>query len=257
MAFTRSGWKRSTFDARDEVAPPAAGQAPRGSLLLPTPFAARDQGDDVPCCVAMAVVGAMEVLDALRPPAAQLSPLFLYYAARPDPRSLGELELRDGLKAAVRDGVCRLDLHDPPLSRDGALRRPSAAAWDNAREHRAVGWDATARRLRYRELRDPDRALQWRATLAAQRPVLIGIFITDAYERLRSQPTHGPVDGLRSTFGHAALVTGYSEERDAFRVRDSRGPAFADQGSWWLPAALASTSLVAESWVLDKIAYDV
>lgn len=251
-----SGWRPASFDARDlrfaeavpavrEVLPPAA--------ALPHPHPVRDQRQ-VPCCVSIAVATCMEAIDALHGPAVQLSVLFNYFVARPDPGVPATLELRDGLNAATRAGICEFALHPAPFSEAGMRQRPSAAAVADARRRCIVGASGTMRRPCYRRL--PADPMEWRRALAMSMPLAIGIWVTPAYHAMNAQrPVHGPVEGATSE-GHAVTVLGYDDARRVFTVKDSRGQGFAAQGYWYLPYALLSEGVVHDAWAVERLTYD-
>jgi hypothetical protein len=204
----------------------------------------------------MALVAAMEILDAADPPSEVLSPLFHYFVARADRRYLGSLDLRSGLQAAVTAGVCTRTLHNPPMTRKGASLRPRQQAFENASRHRLVGWDPAARQMRYEVLRDPNRELEWKAVLADGSPVVIGLWLTSAYAGLSAEhPVHGLPPPAPATEGHAAVVLGFDDAKGAFRVKDSRGPSFCEQGCWWLSYGAAQLPIVDEAWAIRRITY--
>jgi len=256
QAKGKRGWKPSPFDARDfslAAAPAAVGP---GDFRLRDEFPPKDQGDSVPCCVSAAVTAAMELLDQAKPPAEALSMLFHYYTARADPRSLGGLSVREGLDAAVTTGICTAALHNPPMSREGALLRPSDAAFDNAKRHRLVGFDPVLRTFRYYRLADVGRVDAWRSTLRSGMPLVVGFWLTAPYAALTAaNPVHGAVDGESSSDGHAVAVCGFDDARTAMLVKDSRGDKFADRGWWWLPYDLVDLPLVQEAWAIGRVTY--
>jgi len=192
-----------TFNASDSISVPAANSL----ITLPHPFPARAQGD-VPCCVSMAIVGAMETLDAQYVPAIELSPLFHYYVARPDRRWLSYLSIRDGLQTAVSYGVCRSQLHTPLYTREGAQQAPSQQARDDARNQRLVGYDPSKRRLAYWLLQNSDAVSEWKHAIASRLPIVAGLWITAGYWQIGSGSTlvHPNTAGQPSEAGHAVSI---------------------------------------------------
>jgi len=252
-----SGWIPSAFDGRDIPfsAPTAEAPSPEKAALQ-HPFRPRDQRA-VPCCVSIAVVTAMEILDQRRPPASALSPLFHYHVARRDPNRIEMLDFRTALQSAVTTGVARSRLHAPAYDEAGARARPSAAAYEDAEKQKLVGWDPALRRMQYELLGEDDIVEQCRASLAAGIPLLIGFWLTSAYQSLtKRSPLHGPPPRESAQEGHAVVALGYDDSMRALRIKDSRGERFADGGSWWLPYDTLETRLVHEIWALRKINYD-
>lgn len=260
--LSRSGWRPSPFDGRDfAFAHLAAAVGPVDlppARELPHPISPRDQAE-VPCCASIAAVVAMEALDAQRAPFASLSPLFNYYAARSRADRLSSLTAREVLDSAVTFGVCRLDLHDPPFSREGAMERPSAKSVADAPLQKLAVPLPFETPLSYWSTGSAPGPAPWRDALAHGWPIVVGFWVTNAYWSLRDGATdvHGDPAGMVAGDGHAVAILGYDDTRygGAFRVKDSRGGSFGDGGIWWLPYTLASTGLVVESWIITRIAY--
>ncbi|WP_143195563.1 C1 family peptidase [Archangium sp. Cb G35] len=218
-------------------------------MRVAQPFLPYDQGD-VPCCVSMAIVGAMESLLLAAGNPVQLSPLHHYWHARPLPPAITLVDPRHGLQVARTIGVAPLAVHLPaidpylPLTPVVAAERPSST----------VDFAAASFRLQvlpWQYLRVPpgQQARRWKAALARGVPVMVGLDIPPGYERLFDgedvlQPGMGP-----AVDKHVVLVVGWSQ--GTFLVRDSRGDRIGKAGHWWLPERLADSSLVVESWVID------
>jgi len=242
-----SGFERSTWDGRDLVW--RGWTYPSGDLRVAQPFPPYDQ-DEVPCCVSMAVVGAMETLLLSAGNPVQLSPLHHYWHARPLPPTISLVDPRHGLQVARTLGVAPLAVHLPavnpslPVTLTLASERPSLAADVAAAQFRL-------RVLPWQYLRVPpgQQARRWKAGLARGVPVMVGLDLPPEYERLYHgenvlQPGHGP-----AVDRHVVLVVGWSQ--GAFFVRDSRGTRIGNAGHWWLPDRFADSTLVVESWVID------
>lgn len=255
--MSESGWRPSTFDGRDIPfrAPPHAARIPPRSELA-HPFRPRDQGE-IPCCVSIALVTAMEILDQRRPPSATLSPLFHYYVARADPTRPGMLDFRTALQTAANTGISKARYHAPAYDEAGAKTPPTDTAFKDAERQRLVGWDPEARRIQYEVLEGHAVVEQCRIAIASGFPILVGLWMTSAYKALSSSnPVHGPPPREPSSDGHAVVAVGYDDTKRALRVKDSRGAGFADAGSWWLPYPALDTPLIHELWILRKISYD-
>jgi len=245
--YSPSGFERSEWDGRDLVW--RGWSYPSGDLRVAQPFPPYDQGE-VPCCVSMALVGAIETLLLVAGNPVQLSPLHHYWHARPMPPVITLVDPRHGLQVARTIGVAPLAVHLPALN----PYLPLASALADVRPLPAVDVAAAPFRLRvlpWQYLRVPlgQRARRWKAALARGVPVMVGLDIPPGYKRLFAgenilQPGLGP-----AVDRHVVLVVGWSQ--DMFLVRDSRGNRIGDAGHWWLPQRLADSSLVVESWVID------
>ncbi len=214
----------------------------------------RDQGQVVPCCVSIAVTGALELLLARggRPP--ELSPMFHYYRARSEPSALLSLSLLDGLQAAMRDGICSQQLHDQAITSAGASIMPSPEAIADGRKLAGSRYNPATGGLighfEFFRLADHDRRRSWLATLGSGWPILMGFWQTPGYAAIHAGlPRHGDQLSPRAPVGHAVLVIGHRRRR-GFRIVDSKGRGFGKRGTWWLPDHLLETPLIQESWFI-------
>lgn len=270
MALRQRGAKLSSFDGRDFVFQPRAmgiedqpvahiGQLPE----LPWPPWNQGNAPVVPCCVSIAVVTAMELLDTRDSNPERLSVLFHYYMARQRESRLGGLETRAGLDSAVTRGVCTLPLHQPQpptevISREAALRAPSPQAEEDAKHHALEGLDIRRRRRRYWQLSEPRRIEDWRAALNSGYPLICVFPVTEGYVRIGpDNPVHGDVRGDPVGANlHAVVAIAFDDDRQAIRMRDSNGPDSADHGHWWMPYSLVrSPWFIKEVWTITSIKY--
>ena len=259
MPDADQGWRPSQGGPSAPLRGPGpAGTADVSRIELHRRPRIRDQGE-VGCCVSIAITGALELLEAERSgDLPELSPMFHYYRARSDPSSLVPLSLLDGLQVAVRGGICRRRLHDPPFTAAGARVAPSdaaiadAKAFAGARFNPATG--GLSGRYEFFRLPDYDRRSGWIATLRGGWPILLGFWQTPGYAAIHAgSPRHGEQLSPRAAVGHAALVVGY-RRGDGFHIVDAKGRGFAERGAWWLGDDLLETPLVQESWFLKPSA---
>lgn len=226
----------------------------------------RDQGE-VNCCVSAAVISCFEVHDyyANQDPR-PLSVLFNYYYARPssardDHRK--ELMIQSGFRAIKREGLCRQDQHASIINPESAALEPAPESLrEEARLYRNRFRPSNGVKLRYRSLRGPDRLERIKALLTKRTAIALGMWLTDAYERLGDQSgsssrgTHGiPTKDTNS--GHAVCCVGYHNRHanpigfspGALLIKDSRGLSFGIDGYWWLPYDLFD-EIVTHCWFL-------
>jgi hypothetical protein len=198
----------------------------------------------------------MEILDARAGDVTELSPLFHYYVARPNPASLAQLSLREGFAAAGSSGICRRTLHDQPIDPGGAGVRPSPQARADARRRR-IAFDVTTRQWEYRRVPDANRTQHAREAIRRGMPVAFGFWLTPAYGAIeQTANVHPPAARDGSNTAHAVVGIGFDNGRSQFLVKDSQGAAFAADGHWWLPFALVETDVVFEAWTVDRLTYD-
>jgi hypothetical protein len=250
--LVRGGARLARFDPRDDAWLAEEGEDDLGVFLDP-PWAPRQQGS-VPCCVPIAVCGAMEIL---RPQAEPLSALHLYWQARPTASGMGLVDVRTALRAAQQTGVCTESLlagcapGGPAVDPEDALRPPAVAVASALRIGKRMDDDDVD--AGYGRVRALYVSRSWRAALRAGFPIIAVIplvpehaALRDAADPLLSQVSPSPVANQ-----HAVLVTGVWGER--FRMRDAQGLSFGQAGDWWLDARLADSGFVTESWVVRKV----
>jgi hypothetical protein len=250
-----SGFTPSTYDGRDIPFAVRRAEVDPGRATLRHPFAVRDQRD-LPCCVSMAIATCMEILDAQRGKAIELSPLFHYWSARGDSTELLLLDPRTALRSASSVGICRRELHDPGFDAVGAATRPSEEAFADAARQRLAGYDAATMRMRYSVITG-DIVPACKNAIARGIPVIVAFWMTSAYRAISAaRLDHGPPPAEPSDEGHAVVVLGYDDARESFQVKDSRGAGFGRRGHWQMPYSVMSSRLVHEVWALERIQYD-
>ena len=99
------------------------------------------------------------------------------------------------------------------------------------------------------------RPQSWRSAIASGSPVVMGLWVTEAYWQLGEGETVHPEPGSgHARDGHAVVVLGCSET--GLLCKDSRGPGFGDDGTWWFPYSLLGRGLIPEAWMVQAITYD-
>ena len=72
-------------------------------------------------------------------------------------------------------------------------------------------------------------------SLAAGKPLLIGMKITADFKKLTKQnPVWQPKEPLRNVEGHAMTLIGYNDEKQAFEVMNSWGTKWGSNGFGWI-----------------------
>lgn len=228
---TKSGFRLGRYDSRDYIylaRKSPENSAAAGRIIIEHDVPVVDQGNIVPCCVSVAVTTCLEVLDQNED--IPLSFMYNYYWARTSRRSLGVLDIRQGLDAAASYGICIKAFHDVQLDREGATTKPNQAAYKEAMKRR-IAFDPAISSWSYEHFTNSNRIIGWRNAIQQGAPVIIGFDLTDAYKNI---PYNGnthilPVNDVAFD-GHAVTVMGYDDGYDngslgsgAFFVRDSRG----------------------------------
>lgn len=176
-------------------------------------------------CTAHALTSAMELLCKRGGHDVELSRLFVYYNARPDPLQDTGSNIREAIKSLYKIGVPLES--DWPYDITKVSTKPDAAAYANAAGYRIGRFSCTGCKL----ASDNE---QRKAALAQGFPVVIGM----------------PMDSYGAAGLHAMVMVGYGQE--GFIVENSWGAAWGDDGYFTLPYAQA-TDLIYEAWVIEGV----
>ncbi len=64
-------------------------------------------------------------------------------------------------------------------------------------------------------------------------PVIVGMMVSDSFEKLQGRLVYND-EQSQPTGGHAMVITGYDDKRRAFRVFNSWGPSWGENGFGWV-----------------------
>lgn len=217
------GLQRDKHDARDYVfAEPIVAEIPRKASISCPP--ARNQLN-LGSCASHAAIAAAEIYLLQKGKYVELSELYHYYYARKDNGTFptdGGMTIRDSCK-------CILDRHFTP---------EAACPYDVANFNKAPGWiaDAFAVLPFLPKAKSYERILLvslLKAAVAKGKPVLCGITVQDGYYKVSAQnPVYRPNGAYVG--GHAQLVVGYNDDTGQFRIRNSWGPAWGEDGYYYI-----------------------
>lgn len=230
-------------------------------MELEVPGPVRRQGEGVNCCTSIAVVTCMEILYARIEQYVELSPLYNYFKARAGgPAKV--LTLYNAVDSAVRDGVATQKTHHTPnpITADAARKVPDDSAIDTAELYKIYSKrrGRTLKKSRdYLSHSDEQSVEEWKDALNNSHPIAIGILLGEAYKDLKNENCiyRPEVRYLSREKGHAVTVVGMDEEKMAFRILDSQGEDFCEDGRWWLPYDMIYTGLVTEAVAITGITY--
>jgi hypothetical protein len=150
----------------------------------------------------------------------QFSPAFLFNQLNPDECSSGTF-LSKGLDLLKAAGVSTLESF--PYTPDECVDQPDQELKRRALPQRILSW---------RRLGRDTVVAETKAQLASEFPVVIGMRIGDRFETWRSNKVY---DGEEHpAFGHAMVVCGYDQRKQAFRIFNSWGPRWGDKGLAWV-----------------------
>ena len=150
------------------------------------------------------------------------SPAFVYNQIN-NGRDAGSL-FSDALQLMQTRGVAPLQYM--PYSPDDYTTLPSQTALSVAANYRIAFWKQV-------NVNDP---VELKSQLNAGYPVIIGAVIDQGFDQAGKGFVWDHVAG-KQLGGHAMLVVGYDDSRNAFRVLNSWGTDWGDNGYYWLDYA--------------------
>ena len=207
------------------------------SRRLPPPGAQGLQASCVGWAVAYGLKTYQEAVERGRTPTGpeqMFSPAFIYNRLVRGNCSSGT-NITDALRIVANEGVAPLSVF--PYDPNSCSRLPDRRAAEVARNYRVSS---------YTTVNSIDDA---RAQLANGFPIVIGMDVGPGFEAHRSGVFHGDP---YLTFGHAMLVTGYDDGRQAFRVFNSWGSEWGEGGYGWV-SYRAFRSQVREAYVAEDM----
>jgi hypothetical protein len=236
----------STYRSIPLAATPLMGNLPDSydmSARFPTPGYQGNQTSCVGWAVAYALKSYQEHQErnwGLSGPTRTFSPAFIYNQIKlsPDCRVGGSL-FTDALNVLRRDGVATMA--DFPYQENSCNAVPAAIVKQNARAFAVADW----RRINVQD------EIEVKTQLASGFPVLIGMMVDRNFADLQAGMIYDTPGGAQLG-GHAMVVVGYSDQRNAFRVINSWGTHWGDGGFGWIsyPAFRAK---VREAYVVQDI----
>jgi len=132
--------------------------------------------------------------------------------------------MTDGLNILSQQGVCLMD--EMPYDEENWEEKPSAAHRSSAKRFRIDEW----RRVNTMDVKEI------KTHLAAGLPVIIGALVTNEFIE------KGYTDGAdyiwkkngENVGGHAMLLVGYDDDKNAFKLINSWGKNWGDKGYGWI-----------------------
>jgi C1A family cysteine protease len=207
---------------------------PRKEYTIPEVTAVSNQGQ-IPSCASNAVCDAFEYVDGTR---IDLSRFFVYWNSRRSLKQEGTY-IRDNLDAIRVWGVPPESLWPYDVSKVNV--RPSDDVWAVAAQHK---------RMTYYRVQNQQEII---ASIDAGWPVVFGIQL-DAQFLVRN-PIGGYVfrGEVLADARHAMIIVGYRFVGDAlhFRVRNSWGPFWGDDGYCWMDSAYMMRD-IQDSWAITN-----
>lgn len=201
--------------------PPAVDLSPMCSPV-------EDQGE-IGSCTANSVAGALEYHQILhRQPMTDLSRLFMYYNARKLKGAVNEdrgCSMAEAVASYLAFGACPEPVwpYNPGLWN----QEPSQQAYDNAIQFASLQYAAI------------DHGIDMKIALASGLPIIFGMSVpAHALQVVARETGHvePPKDGNweEARSGHAMLIVGYNDAKNAWLIRNSWGTDWGINGYAWI-----------------------
>lgn len=241
------GCKKDTFDGNDYTYSPILFQGqmlPRRVNLIPKLPPCFDQLSSN-SCVAQAVCAAVQYLDMSY---GERSRLFNYFTGRSFDGSEDVdqgMQIRDGIKAAEKYGICKDSLWPFSLNRINSV--PTELCFQDASEHQAIAY--------YRTYPEP---LTLKSILASGIPIVFGFIVYSSFEsKAVRQSGKLPMPKLmdRQRGRHAVLMVGYDDDTEEYIVRNSWGTHWGMKGNFTMPYKFVHSpkKYCDDFWVIQEI----
>jgi len=247
------GWRRDTPDQRDHLYKLTMKPREEREEPLPTLVDMRqgcpecyDQGPLGSCTGnAWAFLVHLEWIRNKVHYGAIPSRLMIYYLERLLEHTTREdagAEIRDGIKALIKWGVCPEDVWPYDISK--FARRPSKQAFDEADEHKPT------------EYKRIESLYEIKDCLANGNPVVFGFAVYESFESeevARTGIMTMPRIDEELVGGHAVVAVGYNDETEMVLVRNSWGEGWGLNGYFWMPYRfIGSPYLASDFWMVSR-----
>lgn len=147
------------------------------------------------------------------------SPSFIYNQTKEGGCASGS-SISSGLKLLESMGV--VGISDFPYEPDACSRQPTPDQLVKAQKNRIKSWARV-------ETSHPEAI---KAEIHQGNPVVIGLWVTPAFYQMKAG-TYSDMSDV-SSGGHALVVVGYDDRRNAFKVVNSWGEKWGDRGFGWI-----------------------
>lgn len=246
----RYGWKRDTPDFRDLRYSPRVASLTVPSFVdlsdkMPLAF---DQGE-LGSCTGQAAAALHRYEQSRQGDTSPIDPsrLFIYYCTRSLEGTVNSdagASIRTTIKALAQFGVCPEELwkYDVRAYRN----KPPAECFERALKHQALRYQRVNQTLG-----------DMKSCVAAEHPFEFGFQVYESFESeavTRTGLIPMPRRGERALGGHAVIAVGYDDRAAAFKIRNSWGTKWGDNGYGLLPYEfIINPNLAADFWMLQEV----
>jgi hypothetical protein len=170
----------------------------------------------------------------------RFSPAFIYNQIRSSSDCQGGTSFIDAINLLRVQGVATLA--DFPYDERVCATIPSEAIRQSARQYAIADW----RRVNVQD------TVEIKTQIASGFPVLFGMLIDENFQRLGSDEIYERDETIPNGNGHALVVVGYDDNKNAFKIINSWGTGWGDGGFGWMTYSAFSRS-VREGYVVQDI----
>lgn len=150
------------------------------------------------------------------------SPAYIYNQLVSSDTCLEGTRISDALRLMEKEGIAQDSVF--PYNPLSCNRKPNNTIRQTASDYKIDGWE----RIIHTRLDD------LKGKLADGHPIAIGLMIDKDFERLSGPRLYNKDKLGPNAYGHAMAVVGYNETKQAFRVFNSWGTDWGDQGYGWI-----------------------
>lgn len=190
----------------------------------------RNQGSLGSCTGFTVGTGLVEslMIEHLRDPLVQVSPLFLYYCTRSINRATNKdtgATLRDTMKTVAKYGICPESSW--PYDISVFQKKPPREAYKAAQDFKIN------RYYRVKDLKD------LKVSIACQNPVVLGMHLFSSFESRETVKSGvAPFPDFENEDylgGHAMMACGWDDRKGCVLLRNSWGRGYGEGGYVWVP----------------------
>lgn len=250
-----NGWKKDKPDTRDFKLKSLASSLPGAKLNRPLAVDLSKKCSNIEnqqnlgSCTAQMLAGIVEYNNikwADKPSRKQVSRLFEYYATRLIDGTTEEdsgAYIRDAIKAAAKYGCIWESKWKYDISKFAV--NPPQVVWNEAAQHKIVS---------YFRIEDGDIETM-KQTLASGYLIGFGFVVYDnMMNYIKGDILSKPDTNASMLGGHAVVLVGYDDSKNAFKVRNSWGKEWGDNGYFWIAYDyVKDTNLANDFWVVNSV----
>ena len=243
-------WRRDIPDSRDIIHAYEEGDLCTGVTKvdlrkdMPEVY---DQGE-LGSCTANAIAAAFEYDTIQNQKDFHPSRLFIYWNERYVEGNTDQdsgASIRDGMKCVHKLGVC--SEKEWPYDISQYTYKPPRKCFEDATQHKS---------LQYR--RACSDLMHLRTYLNEQYPIVFGFSVYESFESESVAETGLmplPKSNEKVLGGHAVLMVGFDDSKEAFIVRNSWGSEWGDGGYFYMPYEFVNDQNCSDFWIMESV-YD-